>query len=243
MGRETTAGGDKLDRLVRDQVGLDGGDAITLNTFHLIERPDQVDETLVGRFSEIADVDACQDDLLASFCRYLAGLRHKALDGTVAAAAPGKGNGTIGAEIIATVLYLQEMTSTVVGRAGGREGPDILGRRGDNSLVMPFPQFPFQKAGQVQLLLGTQDEVDALDVNDLFRLELRVAAGDHHEGARMLVRQAANGLPAFLVGQLSHRAGVDHADIRFLAGADLPDTLFRQHLADGRCLGEVQFAA
>ena len=80
-------------------------------------------------------------------------------------------------------------------------------------------------------------------VDDLFRLELRIAAGDHHEGARMLVRQAANGLPAFLVGQLSHRAGVDHADIRFLAGADLPDTLFRQHLADGRCLGEVQFAA
>ena len=81
-----------------------------------------------GRFSEIADVDARQDDLLASFSRYLAGLRHKALDGTVTAAAPGEGNGTIGAEIVAAILYLQEMTSTVVGRAGGREGPDVLGR-------------------------------------------------------------------------------------------------------------------
>ena len=42
------------------QIRLDGGYAVTLNAFHLVQRLHQVEESLTGRLAEVSDIDAGQ---------------------------------------------------------------------------------------------------------------------------------------------------------------------------------------
>ena len=140
MRCETFAVCHEIDRLVRDQVRFDGGDAVTYDPFHLVERPDQVDERLPGALSEIADVDTCQHDFFSPLGCHFFGLFHHAGDRPVAAAPTGKGNRTVGTEIIASVLHFQKMARTVVCRTRGGEGTDVfrLGRDYGTSFFFLF---------------------------------------------------------------------------------------------------------
>ena len=138
MGGETLATRHEIDRLVRDQVRFDGGDAVAHDPFHLVERPDQVDKRLPGTLPEVADVDACQHDLFPPARGHLFGLLHHAGDRPVAATSAGERDRTVGAEIVASVLHFQEMTRTVVRRAGGGEGTDIFRLGSDHGASLFF---------------------------------------------------------------------------------------------------------
>ena len=123
---EPFAGGYEVDGLVRNEVRLDGRNTVTHDTFHFVECTNQVDESLACRLAEVADIDSGQHDFLSTFGSYLPCLLHHTGDCAVAASSAGKRNGTIGAEVIASVLYFQEMTRTVVCRTGRGEGPYIF---------------------------------------------------------------------------------------------------------------------
>ena len=85
--------------------------------------------------------------------------------------------------------------------------------------------------------------MDALDVCDLLRAELGIAARHDDEGARMLTGSLADHRTALLVRQLRHRAGVDDADVGYFPRTHAPHPLGKQRAPDGRRLGEVELTA
>ena len=128
MRHEMSAFSDKCDNLVADQIRFDGRDSVSLNAFHSVESPEQVDELFMGAFAEIANVDSCDDDFLSTFGGDSFGLSDKFSDGTVPAPAAGERNRAIGAVIVTTVLYFQEMARAVIGRTRWGECPYIFDR-------------------------------------------------------------------------------------------------------------------
>ena len=77
VGHEGTRTGHELDDLIGEQVGLDGGDAVALDTLHPIQGADEVDEGLACRLTEISDIDTSDDNLLGSLGSGLTGLLHQ----------------------------------------------------------------------------------------------------------------------------------------------------------------------
>jgi hypothetical protein len=121
VGHEAARVGAEVDDFVGEQVGLDAGDAITLDAFDLVELLDELEEGFACGAPEVADVDAGDDDFLAAFLGSGAGLLDEALDAAVAGAASGKRDGAVGAEVVAAVLHLEEVTGAVAVGAGGEE--------------------------------------------------------------------------------------------------------------------------
>ena len=114
------------DHLVGDEVGLDAAYAIAFHAFHLIESTAKVEETLPCRTSEVADIDTREHNLLASFGHHVTCHSDQFGNGSIATASACQGYRAIGAEIVATVLYLKEMTCAVVGRTSSMEGLNVL---------------------------------------------------------------------------------------------------------------------
>ena len=65
VGGKTFRGGDEGDNLVGEQVGLYRGDAVVGDTLDLVERLDEIEESLARLFAEVADVYPRDDNLLA----------------------------------------------------------------------------------------------------------------------------------------------------------------------------------
>ena len=145
VGHEVARVGAEVDDFVGEQVGLDAGDAITLDAFDLVELLDELEEGFMGGAPEVADVDAGDDDFLAAFLGNGAGLLDKALDAAVAGTASGKGDGAVGAEVVAAVLHLEEVAGAVATGAGGEERrtlslTDPLPRPLTDPLPQPLPR-------------------------------------------------------------------------------------------------------
>lgn len=113
MRHEATGGGHIFYNLVRQQIGLNRRNAITLNAFYLIECFHQIEESLAGRFSEISDIDSGQHNLFPTFGSSLPCLLHQRCDSPVATPSTGKRNGTVRTKVIAPILYFQEKAGTV----------------------------------------------------------------------------------------------------------------------------------
>ena len=122
MGHEVSRRSHVFDDFVRQQVRFDGGDAVTFYSRYVVERFDQVEKTLSGRFPEIADVYTGQYNLFAAFFSHLAGLPYQALYRTVAATSPGVRDGT--------ARYSSSRNRPVLSRSAGYGRPvNTMGRR------------------------------------------------------------------------------------------------------------------
>ena len=117
MWYKLLAVGTESQHLIGEQVRFYTRYAITLDAFHLIESPNQVDERLVGRFAEIAYVHPCDDYLLAARLRCLASLCYHTFYRPVAATSACERNGAVRAVIITSVLHLEEIARAVTIRA------------------------------------------------------------------------------------------------------------------------------
>ena len=116
MRHETPGTGHVFYDFICQQIRLDGGYAVTLNAFHLVQRLHQVEESLTGRLAEVSDIDAGQYNFLSTFGSRLAGLLHHRSNAAITATSAGKGNGAIGTIIIAAVLHFQEEACPVATR-------------------------------------------------------------------------------------------------------------------------------
>ena len=234
-------------QLVAQQVGLQAADTIAADALHLVQGLHQVEEALARGLAEVANVHARQHNLLATLCGSLLGLSHQRSYRWVATESAGVGNGAVGAEIVATILCLQEIARAVAARARGRKSLDVL-------RLLPLPGcFVYrdivavykplrEELDEVGLLVGTQHQAHALNLAHRLSLQLRVAARHHHKGARVLAHQSVNGLPAFLVSHIRHRTSVNQADVCLFALGCRAHTHLLKHLTKGRGLREVQFA-
>ena len=106
VGHEAARACHELDDFIGQQIRFYRRDAITLYSFHFIQCSHQVEETLSGTLSEIADIDTGQYNLLTTLCRHLTCLLHHRSHRTVTAPPTSKGNRAIRTEVVATVLHL-----------------------------------------------------------------------------------------------------------------------------------------
>src|SRR5690606_3426528 len=105
-----------------------------------------------------------------------------------------------------------------------------------------FPQFP-QVLRQLRAVLGADDQVDALDGENLGRRRLRVAAGDRHDGVRVRADRPPDDLPALLVAGVRHGARVDDVNVGRFPEIDLLVSFLFQELPDRFRVHEVDLAA
>ena len=73
---------------------------------------------------------------------------------------------------------------------------------------------------QFSFLSGANHQVDAVDGEDLQRLELGVATGYGNAGVRRCLVEPADEIAALLVGMFGYRAGVDHEAVDVRTGFD-----------------------
>ena len=113
MRHKATGMGYKLDNLIRQQIGLDRGYTVAFDSFHLLQRFHQVKESLSRCLAKITDIHSGQDNFFSAFGGSLPMPALPWKQWFRYDSARGQRNGTIGTEVIATVLYFQEKARTV----------------------------------------------------------------------------------------------------------------------------------
>src|SRR5689334_21704659 len=114
MRHELTAARYKRDDIFRKKVGLNGRNAITLHTLHLLQLLDQPVKILfmllspLRSFSKIAQVHTRQHNLLHTFFSQLPHLPQGIFNTITPALASRQWNGTKRTLIIAPILYFQK---------------------------------------------------------------------------------------------------------------------------------------
>ena len=122
MGLELGRRRAEADDVIGQKVRLDGRDAVAFDARHPVERREQVSEPLAGSPSEIACIDARYHDFLSTRSGDSLRFLHEVGDGHVAARSAGVMYRTVGALVVAAVLYLQECTCTF---ACGKSGEEV----------------------------------------------------------------------------------------------------------------------
>ena len=192
--------------------------------------------------SEGAGVDAREHHLFAARSRYLAGHAEGLVDGGRVGAAAREGNGAIGAEIVAAVLYLEEGAGAVARRVLKWEGEWRVGSgewgvgRWDNGVVV-------DKIGQEVFAVVAEHKGDAWDFPYLFCRHLGKASDDDNLCVGVLAVGLTDGVAALLFGHSGDGAGVDDVDVGMLAEVDDGMPLRRQRAQDVGGFGKVKLAA
>ena len=159
MWHKRTALRTEVDELIAYQVGLQTAYSVSADALHLVESAHEVDKSLTGGLTEVADVHSRQHNLLPPLCSSLLGLRHKRVDRGITTKPSGKGDCTVCAEIVATVLHLQEISRPSASRTARRKSAYILCLHRIILVKMSIDiHSPFlrQKLYKVCLLVGTQ---------------------------------------------------------------------------------------
>ena len=217
MGEELGARRNPAQDLFCQQVRFDGRNAVSFDAGYCVECLEQAEETFPRSLAEIARIDAREDyfhnALRCDFVR----LGDEFGDRDVAALAAGKRDGAVGAVVVTAILDLQERAGPFAGRPGREDAFHRINLTGVTiSALLPVEG----ELHQFSFLSGANDQVDAVDGEDLLRLELGVAAGYGNAGVRRRLVEPADEIAALLVGMFGYRAGVDHEAVDVRAGFD-----------------------
>lgn len=164
--------------------------------------------------AEGAGVDASKHNLFGACCRNLSchvdGFGH----GGTARATAGEGDGAVGAEVVATILHLEEGAGAVGVRK--RELETFGLGLGSVYVLFLSGEHLFHMVKQIVLLVIAEDDVDAFDFLDFSCRILGKAADDGHNGIGVEHRGLADGVAAFLLGDGGDGAGVDDVEVGLL---------------------------
>ena len=236
-----TRAGAEVDNLIGEQVGLNRRDTVSLDSLHSIESTDKVDEALPRILAEVADVHPRNHNLLATLGSHLAGLGHKRLNRATAAASTRKRNSAIAAEVVATILYLQEIARAVATRAARAERPDILSRR-NLHLRLARSEPAVEISRNFHFLLTAKHNIHPINGSHLIFLELGIAARHHNHCIGIAVSKAAYRLAALLVGKFSNTASIHHTDVGHLTRLGTANTTLSKNPRDSRSFSKIKFA-
>ena len=236
--------GAERDHLVRQQVRLDGRDAVPFDTFHRVQRRDQLQEGFPRRAAEIADIDPCQHDLLHAARRNLFRLADQLGRRYVAAGPARVRDRTVRTTVVAAVLHFEKGPRAVAGRESGEERTYLLG----GACVHFEPSFaPPQHRSHLcverSLFVIADHDVHPFDGRQVLRAELGVTPRYGYQCAGILAYRPPHDVAAFFVCVFGHRTGVDHADVRPLSFRGTGIAAFFELAGDGCGLGKVEFAA
>ena len=225
----------ELYQLVRQQVRLQGADPESADALHAVERLHQVNEALTSSLAEVADIHARQHDLLAPLAGSLLSLCHQRSDSRITREPARVRDSTIGTEIVAAILNLQEIASTVTTRARWRKRLDILCLLRKEALLPVTRPSLREILDQPSLLVRPQHEVHALDAAHVFRLQLGITTSDHHKSPGMIPHHPVDSLTTLPVGHFRHRTSIDQTDVSLLPLLRRHDTILLKHLRESRC--------
>src|SRR5574344_1765204 len=106
MRHESTASSTIFYKFIRQQIRFKTADAITVYSFHSIQRLNQVNKFFTCRLTEITYIDSSYDNLLSTFISRFLDLLYKRFYRSVPAVTASKRNSTICAVVVASILYL-----------------------------------------------------------------------------------------------------------------------------------------
>ena len=248
MRHEGTALGTIIYQVIIAEIWLQTGDAIALDALHLIQGLHQVDETLMGSLSEVTDVDTRDNNFLSSLLGSLLSLLYQGFDARIARIATSERYRTISAIVIASILHLKEVTSTIATRTRWLECLDFLclhtmmgmkSRIGSKLLRPSIAEILYQ----IGFLVGAQHQINSFYLAYILRLQLGIASRHDDESPRVLPHHAVNRLTTLMVGNFRHRASVDQANVSFLPILCSNHAHVFEHLAKSGSFREVEFAA
>ena len=251
VGHERARPATVVDELVGEQIGLDAAYPIAADRLHQVERFDQSGEVFARGLAEIAYVDAGQHNLFCTFGSGLARLLDQGTDRRVAREASGVGYRAVGAEVVAAVLHLEEVSGAVAFRARRLEAADVLCLHAVvlvecflSALAAVLAHESIrEEADEACFLVAAQHQVYSLYLAHALRLQLCVAASHNYQRAGMVARHAVDYLSALVVGHFRHRAGVYQADVGLLAGSRLAHSHLLEEFAEGGGLREIELAS
>ena len=111
----------KVYDFVGEKIGLNRRNAVAFNSVDAVESLAEVEEGLVAPLSEITDIDACNDNLLATLGGGAARLLHN-IGNRARTGAPARfGYGAICAPVIAAVLHFEKISGAVASGARWHE--------------------------------------------------------------------------------------------------------------------------
>ena len=175
MGHELTAGAYKVNDLIAEQVRLNGRNAVTVYAFQRIQCLDELKEsfftffTTFKAFPEIAQVHTGEHDLAHAIGGQFPGLFYYFLHAVAAAFTAGHGNGAESAGIIASVLYFQEGTGTVVYGIRGMESIYIFDIAGADLCSIALGK-RFKMFGDIEFFCRSQHQVNSFYIGNFFWL-------------------------------------------------------------------------
>ena len=100
----------------------------------------------------------------------------------------------------------------------------------------------FDKFIKVEFLFLPEDIIHAVNMRDLFRFELGIAACDDQYRIGVLSPDTMNHLPVLMVRRVGDRAGVDDAYIRRFTVLRTCMTTGDKRLGERTTLGKIEFA-
>ena len=187
--------------------------------------------------------DAVNDDLTIALGGELLRLGDGSVQRHGAHAAARVGDDAIGTEIVAPVLHLQQRARPR-GEAAGGQDLKVL------SETVVFNLLPlllvFRRLLEVRNkctpVCRADEDVD-VQLADLIRVRLRVAAADADDGVRIQAADAADGVARFLVGDRSHRTSIDDIAVTDLVKFAERMPVCKQHLLHCLCFILIDLAA
>ena len=197
----------KHHNLICQQIGLYAGNTVTLNAFHIVQFRQQIQERLTRMQSKSPRVHAGKHHLFGARSGYLPNGRHRIGNGGAPRPPPCEGDGTIGAEIVAAVLYFEEYARPVAVRIRKLERFRLLRQWQSRqcSLVNNIKELVFSVVAQNQTHPG--------NIPHLGSGVLCKTSDYSHHGRWVLPHRLTNSVATFLLGHRCHRAGVYHIDI------------------------------
>ena len=189
------------------------------------------------------DLDAVDDDLSIALGGELLRLGDGGVQRHGAHAPACVGDDAVGTEIVATVLHLQQRARPR-GEAARRQNFEIL------SEAVIFDLFPFllvlgglfEVRNKCTAIRRTDEDID-VQLADLVRVCLCVAAADADDGIRIQAADTADRVARFLVGDRRHRAGIDDIAVAELVKFAERMPVCKQHLLHRLRLILVDLAA
>ena len=121
MWQELGAGSYPVHDVVGQQVRLDGRNPVSLNALHIVERFQQIQETLPGLAAEVASVDAGEHDFLHARCCYFLSFAYGFVNADATAPSTCVWHSAVGAEVVASVLHFQERPRALLAAGVCRE--------------------------------------------------------------------------------------------------------------------------
>ena len=234
--------GRERDDFVGKQIRLDRRDPVAIDPSNPVERPQQIDEPLAGRFAEVARIDSRQHDFAPAAGRNTFRLGDQIGDRQVAACAPRQRDRAIAATIVAAVLHFQERAGPVPGRERGEKRGQLVGLAAvnDGPALASHRSDPLEKRSLVAV---ADDQIDTLDRGQFPRPELGIASGYGDQRARILPDQPSYQIAAFLIGMLGYRTTVHDIDVGGLPPSRATEPAGFELARDRGCLRKVHLAA